>query len=110
MLNDTQTREAVDSFNWIEQMRVWIYYLSINLGLKYWFDIKIKGQNYYIYPSVGRSEPDKIIGDIHYRFLWKNIDILSFSEFIGEHKEHGIYYYYQRFHDKIKIDKQAYQL
>jgi len=102
-MSEFEAKNIVDSFSWAEKMKIWIYYLRIQLGLKHWFDVKIIGEKYYSYPSDGWSIPDKQFGNVHFRYLWKNIPIFTFHEFSESNKESGIYYYYQRFHEKIKI-------
>lgn len=131
MSSEIEIKSMVDALSWEQQMKLYVIYLCSHLKLKYSASINWIGETYYPYPypenykyPKGYGKPDEIKGQLHYRYLWNEISIMTFSEFIDKNrfithdlssycKEQGfarphqyqltgIYEYYQRFSNNLK--------
>lgn len=75
----------------IEQYEIYTYYYSKHYKLKYTFDVKWLGDKVYENQLEGKNGypkswgiPDKIIYDLHFRYLHKDLkEPVSFEEFIN---------------------------
>lgn len=73
--------EKIKSLDEFDKLDIYIDYYITQLGLRYSFEVvDLRKEN----ALRGWSKPDKIIKQISFFFLWKNIKINSFGEFFSE--------------------------
>jgi hypothetical protein len=95
--------------NELEKWKLYTEYISKHYGLKHWFDLKIEKEKWYSFPypkeyqfPKGWGTPDKQIGGLHFRYLWKNLqEPISFSDFCNDFTSiNGISHWYMLKHNK----------
>lgn len=72
--------KIINNFNEFQKQKIYSHYLATMLKLKYDFEIVDKKDNW----KIGRSTPHKECLGIAFYWLWHNINILSFQEFISD--------------------------
>ena len=97
-------RKKIDELDAFDKLRVYLHYYSVQIGLKYRFEIVDKAplnparnDGKEIAWSHGRGKPDKDFGNIALYYLWKDQRILSFEDFSKDH----IYEWHWRFEEEI---------
>lgn len=81
-----KTKEIVDKLTVYEKYNIYFHYMSVQLGLKH---------NFEIVPinTLGWGKADKCLKTVGLHFIWKNINMDSFEEFLKD----GIYSWYNKF-------------
>lgn len=78
-----------------QQWKVYSRYLKVNYSLKHWFDVQDSLNEIYNNQLNGIDgymkswgKPHKIIGNLHFRYLWKNNpEPVGFDEFIDNTRQ-----------------------
>ncbi len=106
------TRQTIDKLDREEKWVIFLHYLLVQLSLKYRFHVRDIIDNT---DNHGFGNPDKVVGKLEFRYLWKDLKPLSFDEFIVVKDNMCVpdylplWEWYCRFKDEIEFKQMDYQ-
>jgi len=113
-------RDKIVALNREDKYKIYFHYVLVQLSLKHNFNIrdispieiydaKRKGFFYEKPSDDGWGKPDKVFGNLEFRYLWKDISYYSFEDFITIKDDKctkdylPMWEWYWRFEDEIVI-------